>query len=346
MHVSMRSILNLWLLPREARSRVAVLIDTHTGVTSAEYLELLHPWRSWLNLEAVLALSKPLEPDGLKGSMSPTCQAVVIVSERDDFVNAAQRECRTLHLPSVTSAYPSQGTRAAAMQAEVAHHDYETGGLNEWDGTPAQFSPFVLQHLSPVHCVRLFPSYALPYIRRLLQEQRGNPLLAIDIGCGPISRLRWGALQGLLTITGVDPLLEMYQIILQRHGIAGLPKISCDRELSILAEELTKFMAPGAVDFVFTNNALDHVEDPRIVVEQVATCLRAGGVFALACNTREGTAQKWSQMHQFDIYLDKSGQLVCETQQGKVRSLIPPTLALRQVVANTGTATVVILERQ
>jgi SAM-dependent methyltransferase len=342
----MRSILNLWLLPREARSRVAILIDTHTGVTPAEYLDLLHPWRSWLTVNAVLALTEPVAADGLEDWAPANCQAVVIVSERNDFVSAAQRECRTLHLPSVTSGYPPQGTRAAAMQAEVAHHDYETGGLNEWDGTPAQFSRFALQHLSPVHCFRLFPNYALEDIRRLHQEQRGNPLVAVDIGCGPISRLRWGALQGLLTVTGVDPLLEMYQVILQRHGIASLPKISCDRELSILAEELTRFVAPGSVDFVFTNNALDHVEDPGIVVEQVATCLRTGGIFALACNTREGTAQKWSQMHQFDIYLDKAGQLLCETQDGKVRQLVPPTLILRQVVASTKETTAVILERR
>ena len=193
---------------------------------------------------------------------------------------------------------------------------------------------------------RLFPQFLLPYIQRF-QGPDKNPVETLDIGCGPVSVLRWGALQGLLRVTGVDPLLDMYRMILERHGLDGLPAIACQRELNIYAEELASVLPPESFDIVFTRNAIDHVEDPVAVIGQAEACLRPGGILVLDFHTREGSRQGWEQLHQFDLYLDETDQLVCQTQQGVRHLLIAAGLGLfvRQIVAKTEDVTVVILEK-
>jgi SAM-dependent methyltransferase len=190
--------------------------------------------------------------------------------------------------------------------------------------------------------------YALPDIRRLSRERGGGPVDALDIGCGPISRLRWGALQGLLSITGIDPLLDMYHIVLKRHGLDNLPEICCQRELCIPAEVLSQCVTPGSYDFAFSCNAIDHAEDPPLVVSQVAACLRPGGVFALESNKREGSRNNWAHLHQFDIYFGSDGQLLCQLRDGSSRSLVGEEvgLKLREVVVDDDSYIVVLFERE
>lgn len=169
----------------------------------------------------------------------------------------------------------------------------------------------------------------------------------LDIGCGPISVLRWGILQGLLRVTAVDPLLDMYRIILERHGLAALPAISCHRELNISAEELTAVLAPETFDIIFTRNAIDHIENPVALIGQAGACLRSGGVLGFDFNTREGSRQHWKQLHRFDLYLDQKEQLVCQTQEGLLRPLIPEEagLFLREIVVHNEDSTAVVLEK-
>lgn len=285
---------------------MVVLIDSVTGLEVAEYVRLLQPWRSWITIDSVRILAGPLKAGNLEHLVSPSCLAVAIVSEQEDIIRSVQQECERLGLACLDCASPAGPSRTLALYHEVAHHDYEIGGVNEWDGQPTQYSQHILKHLSYTHCEKIFPKYALPYIEKLRQEREGRPLEALDIGCGPISVLRWGVLRGLMSVTGINPLLDMYHIILERHGLSGLPGISCQREICIPAEELSQYVAPGSYDLAFSRNAVDHVEDPPLLVRQVGACLRSGGVFVLEFNTREGTRQNWAQLHQVDLYLNRT----------------------------------------
>lgn len=347
MHIVIRSIFNLRALRGAGRRRVTVLIDRVSGVEGIEYLRLLQPWRSWITIDAVVTLTEPPKPGVLKSQVSPTCQAVVVVSEREDIVRSVRRESESLGLTCIDSAYPSGPSRTLALCQEVAFHDFEIGGFNEWDEQPTKYSQHILKCLSVTHCEKIFPQWALPYIERLRQGQEGRPVEALDIGCGPISVLRWGVLRGLVSVTGVDPLLDMYHIILNRHGLSNLPEIFCQRELCISAEELSQYVPPGSYDFAFSRNAIDHVDDPPFLVAQVAVCLRPGGVFVLEFNTREGTHENWAQLHQFDLYLNSHRQLICQSRDGSIRSLVPEDtgFVLREIITNTDVYTVVVLER-
>jgi len=66
MHIIMRSIFNLDSLRKIDKGRVAVLIDEGVGVDAAEYIRLLRPWRSWLKIDGVIMLAKPLQSGALK----------------------------------------------------------------------------------------------------------------------------------------------------------------------------------------------------------------------------------------------------------------------------------------
>ena len=350
MRVLMRFLFNL----RRARETnggskldIALVIDERTGVAPDEVRRLLQVWRDWLSVEAVLVRSTPLEPGALQSELSVACRLVGAVTDQDDFLASVQHECRALGAVCIPSAFPVlSDAREVALCQEVAHHDFEIGGIDEWSEQPTRWAHHMLQHLSRTNCERLFPTFLLPYIQRF-QGPDKKPVETLDIGCGPISVLRWGVLQGLLRVTGVDPLLDMYRMILERHGLDGLPAIACQRELNIYAEELASALPPESFDIVFTRNAIDHVEDPVAVIGQAEACLRPGGILVLDFHTREGSRQGWEQLHQFDLYLDETDQVVCQTRQGVRRPLIAAGIQLfvRQIVAKTEDVTIVILEK-
>ena len=348
MNVLIRFLFNLRHVRKaNGESVVAVVIDGQAGVERDELVRLLQVWRDRLMVDAVLVRSAPLEPGTLGREVSSACRVVGVVSERTAFIDSVQRECQAAGLVCTDSAYPHPASaRELALSQEVTYHDFEIGGVNEWDESPTKYSRYILQHLSRTHCERIFPQFLLPYIRQF-QERDKTPVETLDIGCGPISVLRWGVLQGLLHVTAVDPLLDMYQIILERHGLATLPAISCQRELNICGEEITTVLAPEAFDIIFTRNAIDHAEDPVALVGQAGACLRAGGILVLDFNTREGSRQNWQSLHQFDLYLDEQEQPACQSRDGLIRPLLPQDtgLFLREIVVCNTDTTVVILEK-
>ena len=350
MHILLRFLFNLRRVREtneEGKPSIAVVIDERTGVAPDELRRLLQGWQDWLSVDAVLVRSTSLEPDALRREVSVACRLVGVITDQDDFLASVQHECQALGAVCLHSGFPVlSDSRESALGQEVSHHDFEIGGIDEWSGQPTRWAHHILQHLSRTNCERIFPQFLLPYIERF-QGSDKKPVETLDIGCGPISVLRWGVLQGLLRVTGVDPLLDMYRIILERHGLDGLPAIACQRELNIYAEGLASALPPESFDIVFTRNAIDHVKDPVAVISQAEACLRFGGVLVLDFHTREGSRQGWEQLHQFDLYLDETDQLVCQTQQGVRRPLVAAGLDLfvRQIIAKTEDVTIVILEK-
>ena len=65
-----------------------------------------------------------------------------------------------------------------------------------------------------------------------------------------LSWLRWGTLEGLLNVTGIDPLIEVYEIILARHGLLGLPG-SCRPEGC--PGPLSPFTEPASISIITTS---------------------------------------------------------------------------------------------
>jgi SAM-dependent methyltransferase len=162
------------------------------------------------------------------------------------------------------------------------------------------------------------------------KEVKGEPLQALDAGCGPQTWLRYGVLQGLLTVTGVDPLLEVYEILLSRHGLSGLQAIQPEHRIPVPLEAL-----PATVphlkhhfDFVWTNNALDHTQNPKAAIEAIAFALRGDGFAVIQVATNEGSRQNWMQLHKFDFDLH-GHHLTATDERGNSVPLVGPGCSLR-----------------
>jgi hypothetical protein len=99
---------------------------------------------------------------------------------------------------------------------EVAHHDFEHGGLNQWDGAQVKHAPHILQMHSRANCRLYWPAWALHDLSFTRRKR------IIDLGCGPITHLRWGVINGLIDAVLVDPLMPLYELILAKHGLNRL----------------------------------------------------------------------------------------------------------------------------
>ena len=275
-----------------------------SGIAESALLEMFSPWQ-WLKVR----LDKAAKP------AAPGC---IARTEQWD--------------TAIDSSFPVAAYDLDLIK-EIAHHDFEIGGKNLWDGAPTQCGESVLRSLSKTHCRDYFPDDSVVTGLRGLRAELGRPVETLDIGCGPISKLRWGAIEGLVTITGVDPLIDVYQVILARHGLLTLPFIMPKKIVSAGIEELSGSRHREVYEFVYTDNALDHVQDIRKAMDVLHDALSPRGFAFVQVATNEGTRQNWSALHQHDIDLDgnclvatrKSGERYRLAGQGcalKIRNVI------------------------
>jgi SAM-dependent methyltransferase len=346
MQVLLRAAFHLSRLRAHDTVRVAIVVDADTGIDVNVVAAFLMPWRSWLEPTSVL-VTDVSPPDDWFDTAAANTHAISIITESPEFGAPIENAAVTRGLVIARSDYNTTSERQAALLHEMSHHHFEIGGVNEWDGSPVQYAPNVLQHLSAANCKIYFPHYAIDEVQQNYMEKQ-QPIEALDIGSGPISRLRWGALKGLLHITGVDPLLDVYDVLLAHHGLDRLPAIRVERAITAGAEDLNAHVVPASFDFAFCCNVLDHVEDPSTVIEEIARALRPNACLALEFATREGSRQKWQQLHQFDLFLsDDHSELMCQSRDGSTNRLVAKGtgLSLDRVVVATDDYTAVLLRR-
>lgn len=324
-----------------------MVVDSDTGIDVETIVTVLGPWRTWLQVTDIIVTNTSPDDRWLERVGSTGAEAVFLITEQPEFGSELKSAAEELGLLFAGSYYPTDGDHLAAFFHEMSHHHFELGGLNEWTNEGSLHGPSVLQHLSVANSISHFPAYTVDELcaRR---AAAGRRLDALDIGCGAISRLRWGAVRGLVHVTGIDPLLSLYQVILAYHGLDRLPFIEVNRAIAAGAENLHCHVADGSIDFAYCCNALDHVEDPPLVIERLAGVLRPGALFALEFATREGSRQGWQQLHQFDLFLDgDSREIMCERHDGRIDRLIPEGVELwvKNVVWSTDDHTAVVLQR-
>jgi ubiquinone/menaquinone biosynthesis C-methylase UbiE len=346
MQVLLRAVFQLFNLRGREIGRVAILVDAEIKVSADAVTALMRPWRSWLEIVDVFVTHSLPRESWLDVVVASGAQAIAIISDRPDFGRSLETAAGQHGLCVSRSDYPTNDEHVTAFFNEMAHHHFELGGLNEWNQDPTLHAHHMLQHISTANCIAHFPQYTIEEIRSRCAAL-GRPLEALDIGCGSISRLRWGALQGLLRITGADPLLDIYSVLLIHHGLDRLPSIAVDRAISAGGEQLENYVAANSYDLAYCCNALDHVNDPPAVIAQVARALRPGARFVLEFATREGSRQQWQQLHQFDLFFDIDGhQLMCQWRDGLLDTLVPNNveLVIDRVIMATDEYTAVVLE--
>lgn len=320
----------LWRSREQGRRyRVVVVTDDPRRYSQHACRRLLAPWSEWVSVVGWHALGEAATTPS-----ADACLAAVKDPERLERLRA-RPPAATLIEPLV----PPKKSPDDDLYSEVCHFDFELGGRNEWDGVPSKFPGPTLQRLSAAGCRELYPAFALEGFAR-----GSAPWRVLDVGCGPISVLRWGALCGEMTLTGLDPLLELYALVRARHGYDALPEIRCARELPAFAEDLDALVPDAAFDLVHSQNALDHTRAPARVLELLAKKLVPGGRVILQVATREGTRQGWDQLHKTDIDLE-NGALVFRHEHTPWQPLLPAGLDLQRVHYHGPDWLSVVLER-
>lgn len=318
--------------PATGRLDVHLVTDEPTLTADQEWRRMLAPWADWVHHHPTAPIATLASAEALAAAGVRTGHAVVVLSSDAAAIERARAPVEQLGAVYVVPAPFPPGSTDANCVREVFYFDFEFGGLNESNGAKTLHAATCLQQLSATHCVNFYPRWVF---RGMVEARRAAarlPMQALDIGCGPVSLLRWGALHGELSITGLDPLLPMYALVLARHGYDALPKIRCDREIAGFAEDLDRFVPENHFDVVYTRNALDHTQRPGLVVEQMGRCLAPDGIAIVEVATREGTRQNWDQFHQTDVFVENGTLMYCHRETPAVPLLSPASrLRLRRI---------------
>jgi SAM-dependent methyltransferase len=282
---------------------LSLLTDNPDGCPRGECERMLSPWSVWASVRDYHVLRGPAGVSLLEGLKVSADHCFIGLADQPAVQDSLRRACAEVGAWFIEPVIPPPETLDVALLWEVSYFDFEYGGKNEWDGQPTQYARETLRLFSATHCKDYFPHFAFAGLGGRTGRGAGGRLKVMDVGCGPISVLRWGALNDLLTLTGVDPLLEMYAVVRARHGLDRLPHIRCGREIPAFAEELDTKDAENDYDVVYTQNALDHTQDPVRVIENIGRKLAPGGAAIIQVATCEGTRQNWKQLHKTDIFL-------------------------------------------
>jgi SAM-dependent methyltransferase len=289
---------------------------THIGVE-----RMFEPWSAWFDIRFLQTVGD----DTRSIEVISGLDCILASANPRPWLDAALSKAEATGVRVIRPHYAAVGTWTNDATREVAHFDFEIGGLNQWDNAALKYAETTLRLRSLSHCVHFFPFWAL---RDTLELPR---LTAVDLGSGPLSHLRWGHLNRLLQVRLVDPLLPVYQLVLARHSAEQLDLSLLAEGIPCLGEELSAHIPESSVDLVYTANALDHTQDPLRVINEIERILRPGGTLAVSVATREGTRQNWDQFHKTDIYLNAFGMPVFRRQTGSELPLLGK-LQLKKIV--------------
>lgn len=181
-----------------------------------------------------------------------------------------------------------QGTVAKPhFDAEIAYWDKELS-------LKGDYASNILARLTPEKMIDEYPTLFEKYRGKI--SRTGAKVL--DVGSGPLSLLAYGYYQKLYELDCVDPLADKYLELLAKYDYRiDYRLIQCP------GETLSTVFAENAYDIVWMHNALDHSQDPEIVVKELAKVLRPGGYLCIAGWANEGTAEGFLGLHQNDLRL-------------------------------------------
>lgn len=117
-------------------------------------------------------------------------------------------------------------------------------------------------------------------MRHNLNLNRMSDSTVADIGCGPYGLVyglshfsNLGYLKGC-NIMGIDPLMDLYR------SYRIFPE--CPNTKLITSKGESTGIENNSVDFVFSSNVIDHVENPSEVISEVRRILKKDGIFCVS----------------------------------------------------------------
>jgi SAM-dependent methyltransferase len=135
-----------------------------------------------------------------------------------------------------------------------------------------------------------------PLVREELERMISRDVSILDVGAGPLTNLGYCFPGKTLTIVPVDPLADEYARLLRRLDLE--PPVPTTR---VAGEELVEHFRPEQFDIAYSANALDHSADPLLIISNMVTVVRQGGVVILRHKRNEGQSARYGGLHQWNF---------------------------------------------
>jgi ubiquinone/menaquinone biosynthesis C-methylase UbiE len=158
-----------------------------------------------------------------------------------------------------------------------------------------------------------------------LRSRSSDILFCLDVGCGPTSQFYTNDLvhRDDLQIITVDPLAEIYKNLNKKY----CPDYSIEC-IAGYGEHLTRLFTPESFHLIYSQNALDHSQDPQEFLKNLDTILKPGGFLILHGFVDEGSAAHWLGLHQWNIDIENNDVLLTNKSRTINRKNLTKTLGL------------------
>lgn len=148
-------------------------------------------------------------------------------------------------------------------------------------------------------------------LNKLKDEIQGD-IHCLDVGCGPTSQFYTTQIKhnSQIQCISVDPLAETYKEIHKRYDT--------DYDIECIAgygEKLDELFPKERFHLVYSQNAIDHSQNPIEFFKNCYEVAKDGGYIILHGFVKEGTAAKWLGLHKWDIEVDGTDLLLTDKQK-------------------------------
>jgi len=194
--------------------------------------------------------------------------------------------------------------------------------LSFWDAElslKGQYAEFTRKRINPLQRKEEFPTAIFDRIIPLLEQRFGpaRPFKCVEIGSGPVSNLAYGVDIGLLDVTAVDPLAEEYARLYEKYHLEDYPV----KPVAGCGEILDRMFGEETFHCAYARNALDHTRDIQKTFRNLVYVTKTGGYVILQHAVREGSRNKWAELHHWDLDLVSTG-LVAIDRKGRAIPLM------------------------
>jgi SAM-dependent methyltransferase len=203
-------------------------------------------------------------------------------------------------VPRLAESPNSKAIWTEALSSEIAFWDnwFKTQGSNWPEDYKVRMDPDTpLQH----------------FVEAYLPPAGGEDLIEIlDVGAGPLTILGKRSATRKIHITAVDPLADVYDRVIAKHGITPPVRTTwCHGEL------LDTRFAPETFDLVWAQNSLDHSYHPVRIIEQALTVAKTGGFVVLSHARNEAVNANYDGLHQWN-FDDEAGEFIVWNREMRV----------------------------
>jgi ubiquinone/menaquinone biosynthesis C-methylase UbiE len=161
-----------------------------------------------------------------------------------------------------------------------------------------------------------------------LKIQFDELLYCLDVGCGPTSQFYTNDIlkRTDLKIITVDPLAETYKSLNKKY----YPDydIEC---ITGYGEKLSHLFPQDFFHLVYSQNAIDHSQDPQEFIINMYHVLKPGGFLVLHGFIKEGTAAHWFGLHKWDVEVDDNDLLLTNKKRTINRKNLTKELELEVI---------------